>query len=390
MTRRSRSAPLGLAPHEKLVRLAAASTDVISLAGGLPDPTLFPTNELGDALFRALSHSHDSPLQYGWPEGDRELRAYVAGELERRGADVSPSDVIITSGAQQAIAIALSSIPRCRRVEVDPETYPGALDIFRGAGLRVKDEPFGAQALYVMPSVSNPLGQRMSDGRKRELLARALADRSFLIEDDAYAETWFSGEVARPLVADHRDRVFHVGTFSKTLCPGLRIGWLVPPPHLARRALREKQRLDLQANGLAQALLVEYLKSGHFESHKRRAREHYRKKARRLIDSVRRHLPNWRFVPPGGGFSLWLESGLELDDQELLETAIAQGVSFDPGRLFRISAGRLALRLCYSAIEARDIDEGVRRLAGALERYLDSSRGVARRAPPRRAGTKGS
>jgi len=378
MKRRSRSAPLGLAPHEKLVRLAAASTDVISLAGGLPDPTLFPTKELGDALFRALSRSHDSPLQYGWPEGDEALRAYVAGELERRGGDVSPSDVIITSGAQQAIAIALSSIPRCRRVEVDPETYPGALDIFRGAGLHVNDRPFGAQALYVMPSVSNPLGQRMSDGRKREILAQALAERSFVIEDDANAETWFSGELVRPLVADQRDRVFHVGTFSKTLCPGLRIGWLVPPPSLARRALREKQRLDLQANGLAQALLVEYLKNGHFESHKRRARERYRKKARRLIDSVRRHLPKLRFVPPGGGFSLWIQSELELDDEELLKAAIAHGVSFDPGRLFRVSRGGLALRLCYSAIEERDIDEGVQRLARALERCLEPARRVAR------------
>jgi 2-aminoadipate transaminase len=230
----------------------------------------------------------------------------------------------------------------------------------------------------------------MSDEEKRELVARAGAERSYVIEDDAYSETWFSGETVRPLVADERGRVFHVGTFSKTLCPGLRIGWLVPPPSLARRALREKQRMDLQANGLAQALLVEYLKSGHFEAHKRRARESYRRKARRLMTSVRRHLPELRFVPPGGGFSLWLESELELDDEQLLKAAVAHGVSFDPGRLFRVSAGRLALRLCYSAVHERDIDEGVQRLKRALRSCLDAATAPSRRTSPRASASKAS
>lgn len=361
-----KSKAVNLGERDKLARKAAAEPGVISFAGGLPDSKLFPTRELGVALQGALTN--DEALQYGWPEGAERLRAHIAGALSARGANVSPDRVIITSGAQQAIALSVAALPRKGAIGVDRESYPGALDIFRSARRALGTFEDAASAYYSMPSVSNPRGQRMDREQRKELLARAVRHHAFLIEDDAYEGTWFTGESSTPLLAEAPDRVFHIGTFSKTLCPGLRIGWLVPPPRLARRVLRQKQNFDLQANGMAQAMLERYLEGDQFAKHQRKARLRYRRKAALLMRSVARELPELRFGAPGGGFSLWLEGDFALDQKKLLATALEAGVTFDPGYLFRAQpAATLALRLCYSTVAESDIEEGARRLATALE-----------------------
>jgi 2-aminoadipate transaminase len=360
-----------LGRHDQLARLAAEKPGLISFAGGLPDPSLFPKRALSEAFFVALEAHGRSALQYGWPEGSLELREEVARQLAARGARVEPERVMITSGAQQAILVAMWAAPQRRRIGVEPESYPGALDAFRAAKaeLVALEEP--ADLYYVMPSISNPRGQPMATRVRHSLLARAKACGGYVLEDDAYDGTAFSGRTSRPLWADDPERVFHIGTFSKTLCPGLRLGWLLPPRRLARRALRRKQTQDLQTNSLSQAILVEYLKQGQFDSLKARARKHYARKAKLLQASVARHLPQFRHDAPAGGFSLWLESELECDDEHLLAAAIEHGVSFDPGRLFRTTARRgLAIRLCFSAVEAAAIDEGVARLRRALGRVV--------------------
>lgn len=340
-----KSIAVNLGKRDQLARKAAAAPGLISFAGGLPDSKLFPSRELGVALQSALND--ETALQCGWPEGAEQLRAYIAGTLSARGADVSADRVIITSGAQQAIALSVASLPRTGVIGVDVESYPGALDIFRTARKKLGTLKDAAGAYYVMPSVSNPRGQRMIRQQREELLGRAVRHRAVLIEDDAYDGTWFSGESPAPLLAEAPNRVFHIGTFSKTLCPGLRIGWLVPPLKLARRVLRQKQNLDLQANSMAQALLERYLEGDQFARHQRRARLRYRRKAAMLMRSVAKELPEMRFTAPGGGFSLWLESDFALDQKRLLASGIEAGVSFDPGYLFRARpATPLALRLC--------------------------------------------
>jgi 2-aminoadipate transaminase len=334
----------------------------------LPDPKLFPKRELGQALELVLGRQADAALQYGWPEGAEELREQVAQGLRARGAAVDATRIVITSGAQQAILLALAAVPKKGSVAVDAESYPGALDAFRAARAELVSPGERADLYYVMPSVSNPRGQRMSDAERKSLLERASRHRAYVLEDDAYDGTCFSGKSARPLLADLPERVFQIGSFSKTLCPGLRLGWLVPPPRLARSVLRRKRNQDLQANGLAQALLVEYLRRGRFEALKERARARYRRKARQLMASVRRHLPEFAFEPPIGGFSIWLESQLEHDSEELLAAAIRRGAAFDPGSMFSASRRRkLAIRLCYSTVPEADTDEGVARIAQAIK-----------------------
>jgi len=371
----SAAATVCLNARDLLARRAAETPGIISFAGGLPDPALFPKRQLAQAFVAALQSDGTAALQYGWPEGSLELRRWIAGELNGRGAQVTAERVIITNGAQQGIQIAVAAVKDRSHIGIEPESYPGALDIFRAAHAQLVSLADPAGLYYVMPSVSNPRGSTMSEPDRRALLARASGNRGFVIEDDAYQGTSFSGARQRPLLADAPERVFHVGTFSKTLCPGLRLGWLVPPPRLAKRALRHKQASDLQANGLTQALVVEYLRTGHFAKLQKRARAYYRRKLERLLEAVRRDLPQFRFDEPIGGFSLWLESDQDADDTELLEAAVEAGASFDLGRQFRHGRTRnLCVRLCFSAVPATDIDAGVARIARALRRVRPPER----------------
>ena len=371
----SSAATVCLNARDLLARRAAETPGVISFAGGLPDPVLFPKRQLTRAFVSALQSNAAAALQYGWPEGSPELRQWIADELCSRGAKVSAEQIIITSGAQQAIQIAVASVRDRARIGVEAESYPGALEIFRAAQAQLVPLSGPAGLYYVMPSVSNPRGSRMPDAERRALLARASSGKGFIIEDDAYHGTCFSGARQSPLLADAPERVFHVGTFSKTLCPGLRIGWLVPPPKLAKHALRNKQASDLQANGLAQALVLEYLRTGHFARLQTRARAHYRRKLERLLEAVRRELPQFRFDEPIGGFSLWLESEQEAEDTALLEAALQQGASFDLGQQFRLGRARnLCIRLCFSAVPAGDIEAGISRIARALRQVHSPAR----------------
>jgi len=365
-----------LSEHDQLQREAAARPDVISFAGGLPDPQLFPKRELADAFRQALDLPDSPALQYGWPEGHAGLRQAVAKRLSRRGLELDPEQVIITSGAQQAITLAARAcVVSGMEVGVPERCYPGALDAFRSRGARLTSLASRADAYYVMPSTSNPLGQVMSPMQRRQLLERARRCEAWVLEDDAYAETLFEGSAPRPLLAEAPERVFHIGTFSKALCPGLRIGWLVPPRAQFGVCLQLKQASDLQANSLTQLLLERYLAQDGFDEHLNLARRHYQQRARLLARALRRYLPELSFQDPAGGFSIWVESELVLDEHALLDAAVEQGVSFDPGRAFRWdSDARLSLRLSFSCVQESAIDQGVVRLARALRRCRTTMR----------------
>lgn len=352
---------------DQLQRKCAARPGTLMLGGGLPADELFPTEALKAAFARAL-RSPASALQYGWPEGTPDLRAWIAGRMRARGVAVDPEDVIVTAGAQQGLAIACEALlgeERGRRsVAVDDATYPAALDVFRNHGARIVGDPRDATFAYVMPTIANPHGSVMSERDRVALLERARA----IVEDDAYGELVFQ-EAAPPLASVARDRVWHVGTLSKTLCPGLRVGWLVPPRSARDGARAIKQAQDLQVGSLVQAAVSALFERFDYAAHVARSLRTYRARAAALMDAVRATFPAWRFEEPRGGFSIFVETGEEVDDARFLARAAAHGVAFDPGRLFRVAPeGRpLALRLCYSASRPAALREGVRRLARAWD-----------------------
>ncbi|MES1210158.1 MAG: PLP-dependent aminotransferase family protein, partial [Pseudomonadota bacterium] len=287
-------------------------------------------------------------------------------------------DVIITSGAQQAIALALELTARAGdAVGVGAETYPAALDLMRARRLVPVREWRGPRVRYAMPVVHNPRGDALSDAARAELLDAHGA----IIEDDAYAELRFDGPPPRPLLADAPDRVLHAGTLSKTLSPGLRIGWLVVPRRLRDPALRLKQGTDLQASSLGQAIAEAYLLGDadvpavDWDARLVRLRRFYRRRATLLLRALRAALPDWRFTAPAGGFAIWAEAPAAapvIEELSLLRHAVAEGVAFDPGSTFRPDAapGPLAVRLCFSAAPAASFDDGARRLARAWRQAI--------------------
>ncbi len=363
-------------PIDDLLRAAAADARVIGLAGGLPSESQFPKRELARAFLRVLRRAGTPALQYGWAEGSAGLRAFVAGRLRARGADTRPDDVIITSGAQQAIAIALELTARAGdAVGVGVETYPAALELMRARRLLPVCEWRGPRVRYAMPAVHNPRGDALTDATRAALLGA----RGAIIEDDAYAELRFDGPPPRPLLAEAPQRVLHVGTLSKTLSPGLRIGWLVVPRRMRERALRLKAGTDLQASSLGQAIAEAYLVGDgdlpavDWDARLVRLRRFYRRRATLLSGAVRLALPDWRFTAPAGGFAIWAEAPADaraVDELTFLQEAVQAGVAFDPGSTFRPGAAPapLAVRLCFSAAAATSFEEGARRLARAWHR----------------------
>ncbi|HUS31650.1 MAG TPA: PLP-dependent aminotransferase family protein [Kofleriaceae bacterium] len=399
-----------------LQKEAATRDDVIGLSGGLPADDLMPKDELGRALAYVATR-RDEALQYGWPEGTKQLRAWIADRLAGRGATIDPERVIITAGAQQALSLAAQMVAagtssqaniaasgsstRDARIETGAATYPGALDAFRGANVQViarcdadkqrtrhgsgdklppRDAAAGSRdtraaggggcVRYLTAGVDMPTGVAVDH---RDLLDR---DEP-LIVDEAYAELRFDGSVPRPLIADAPERVWHVGTISKTIAPGLRVGWLIPPEAEHDAVLELKSAADLHTASISQAALSRLLGTLDYDALVARARAAYADRAERAVRALRQHASGLEFAEPAGGFSIWIETGERRDEADFLEAALAERVMVDPGSLFRPEPDdRLAFRISYSNAPIDVIDEGIRRLARALR----SSKVVARAA----------
>jgi 2-aminoadipate transaminase len=355
---------------ELMTREAAADPRVLALGAGLPASEWMPRETLTQAFADLMADPEqgNQALQYGWPEGHEGLRRFIADRLRGRGVSLRTDEVIITSGAQQALMVAAMTLRRvqaARQMQVDHETYPSALDLFRDRGfeLTAAESPLA----YALPAMSLPRGQRMGAAQRQRLLER---QDVIIIEDDAYAELPFDGNVPRPLVADARNRVWHVGTFSKVLCPGLRVGWLIPPAEHAREALNVKQEIDLHTSGLSQSLTLAFLQRESLDQRLRGLRAFYLERAQALAAAFTSHFPGWSMTPPEGGFSLWVVPDEDKDEAKLMALALEEGVSFDPGSMFRFdgSATPLALRMCFSCNSPSELHEGVARLSKAWHR----------------------
>ncbi|MBL8949217.1 MAG: PLP-dependent aminotransferase family protein [Myxococcaceae bacterium] len=346
---------------DKLLRAAAHKRGIISFAGGLPAAETFPRAELALAAEAATTTMGEAPLQYDWPEGRPQLRALIAERLKARGARVDAEDVHITNGAQDGLSLALEVLG-ASEIYVDRATYPGALDVFEAKGLHVVSTRTSA-VWYVMPAVHNPYGWSMSAARRAQALTAGI-----IIEDDAYADLYFDGRPRRPLLADAPHKTFSIGTFSKTVSPGLRVGWLVAPQPWRARLREAKARRDLQAGGLAQAMIERLITQTGFDERLEKLRRHYRARCERLLELLPQ-LPGIRFGLPEGGFSVWVETEATETDERLLARCLGRGVAFDPGTLFRAEPhahSKLAFRLSFSAVAVEHMQEGISRLASAL------------------------
>ncbi len=387
----------------------SARSDVISLAAGTPDPALYPVEEFCSLLIAQLRADGGRLLQHCPIEGLDSLRASLAlwlsrrwqelqavhGVAARQGADLESDQVMVLSGSQQGLWLAARTLlAPGETVLVEMPTYLGALRVFAAAGLRVVGvhcdregmlpealhaalERYRPRLIYCLPTFQNPSGTTMSLGRRQTLLELAHRYQTPILEDDPYGELFYGDEPPPPLAAlDQSGSVLYLGTCSKMLFPGVRLGWMIAPRPVIGQLGLLRQYIDLHANTPSQAALDGLLREGLLDAHLERVRQCYREKRDLLAESLSvsgRGLMHWR--TPEGGYYLWcaLEGGLRTRD--LQEEAARLGVAFVPGDAFYPGVGgEDHVRLNFTGPDAASLEEAARRLGVALERLSRRTR----------------
>lgn len=367
--------------------------DMISFAGGMPAPELFPYAAIEQALQAALGTPAKSlaALQYGPSEGYGPLRALLAESLQAEGIRAEARQVITTTGSQQGIdMVARALVNPGDLVVVGEPTFLGALQSFSGFEARYATVPLDDEGMrtdvlaevlaqhkpkliYTIPSFQNPTGVSMSEPRKREVYALARAHGVPILEDDPYGELYFGPERPSTIKSlDDEGGVILARTFSKVLAPGLRVGYMVVPDALLPRLMPIKQAADLHTSSLDQALVYELLAADVMPAHLARLREVYRQRRDLMLQALAEHFPkNVRWTHPEGGLFVWVTLPDGLESTQVLEQAVAQKVAFIPGHAFyALGGGKNTCRLNFSCASESNIREGVKRLAGVLERAI--------------------
>ncbi len=367
--------------------------DMISFAGGLPAPELFPAEEITAAAERALVEAPLATLQYGPTEGYGPLRELVAGWLERLGITTPAGQLVITAGSQQGLdMIGRLLIDPGAPVAVEEPTYLGALQAWQtnmpnylrvpvdadGLDVEALEAMLASGArprfLYVVSCFQNPTGVTLAPARRQRLIELAARYGLPIIEDDPYGELYYEGERTTPLaaldIAMHGElrHVVYLGTLSKLLAPGLRVGWMVAPQALLDRLVMLKQGLDLHTGSMAQAVAYYACRDGLLERQVPRLRAVYGERRDAMLAALEGALPaGTAWTRPTGGMFLWLTLPEEVDAEALLERALAEKVAFVPGRSFHPGGGGAnTMRLNFSHSGPAQIAEGVRRLGVAM------------------------
>jgi 2-aminoadipate transaminase len=381
--------------------------EMISFAGGLPAPEAFPVAEFQAASQSILAEHGPQALQYSTTEGYRPLRDMIARHTARYGIAVEPENVLITSGSQQALdLIGKIFINPGDYLLVERPTYIGALQAWNAyqaeyMTIALDDEGLqtdelegvlraGPKFIYVLPNFHNPAGVTLTLERRQRLVE--LADRYGvpLIEDDPYGQLRYDGDHLPPLVVldgqlRTRERVsfsgnvLYLSTFSKTLAPGLRLGWVVAPAEVIQRLVQAKQGADLHTSTLVQMIAYEVAHGGFLDRHVQLIRTIYRERRDAMLAALRKYFPTGvHWTTPQGGLFLWVTLPEPADATEILQAAIAEHVAFVPGSsFFADGSGHNTFRLNFSNATPARIEEGIQRLGGVLAHALAGSAAVA-------------
>lgn len=380
--------------------------EVISFAGGLPASEVFPTERFREACCKVLAEKPHLALQYGATEGYEPLREMIARHIARYGIKAQSENVMITSGSQQALdLIGKLLINSGDRVLVEAPTYLGALQAFNVYGAEYLTVPsdedglrsdlverplrLGPKFMYVLPNFQNPGGTTLSEGRRHELVLLADKYGIPIVEDDPYGQLRYEGEHLTPLVVLDRENlrrdqgysignVLYLSTFSKTLAPGLRLGWIVAPPEVIAKLVQLKQGSDLHSSTFVQIVAYEVARDNFLDEHVKLIRRIYRERRDVMLEALSQFFPTEvTWTRPKGGLFLWVTLPEGADAQELFDAAVRENVAFVPGECFyapngnREAANR-QMRLNFSAAPPDQIREGIRRLSIAVKQQLES------------------
>ncbi len=362
---------------------------IISFAGGLPSPKTFPIPEFAAACEKVLREDGQAALQYAASEGYGPLREAVAAMLPWQ---VDPAQVLITTGSQQGLdLVAKVLIDTGSRFLVETPTYLGALQAFapmepevvsvasddEGVDIddlaRKADHASPARLLYVLPNFQNPTGRTMTEARRAALSSRAAALGLPLIEDNPYGDLWFDAPPALPLTARNPDGCLYLGSFSKVLAPGLRLGFLVAPKAIYPKLLQAKQAVDLHTPIFNQRMVAEVMKGGFLDRHVPTIRALYKSQRDAMLAALTREMAGLdvQWNTPVGGMFLWARLPAGLNAVDLLPKAVDKGVAFVPGAAFYAdNADARTLRLSFVTASVSQIDAGIAALAQTVREAL--------------------
>jgi 2-aminoadipate transaminase len=369
----------------------AERPDILSFAGGLPAPELFPIDAVSRAHSEVFAREGQAALQYSTTEGFLPLREWISARMGQRGLTVPPDQLLITNGSQQGIdLVGKVLLDRGDTVVVENPSYLAALQAFSGfeaklavvgsddLGMKVdeleevilREKP---KLIYVIPEFNNPKGTSLAQERRLQLVRLAQKHRVPVLEDDPYGEIRFRGETPKPLAAlDDQGVVIYLSTFSKTLAPGMRIGWIAMPKSLVRGLTISKQATDLHSSTVSQRAIAHLLETFDLDGHLAKIRDVYRVRGEAMLRALETELPKGtRWTRPEGGLFIWVRLPDGLDTQKLLPRALDQKVAFVPGHaFFAANPEPEYMRLNFSNRPEPLIAEGMARLGRVVKDAL--------------------
>ncbi|MFW5714186.1 MAG: PLP-dependent aminotransferase family protein [Brevefilum sp.] len=390
---------IGSSAIRELLKLTSLP-DVISFAGGLPAPDVFPIEKFKEAADIVLTEMGESALQYGTTEGYLPLREMIARNASKYGIQISADNVLITSGSQQALdLLGRIFINRGDRVLVESPTYLGAIQAWNAYGVKYVTIPFdedgmhtdllesrlrtGIKFIYVLPNFQNPTGVTLSRDRRKQLVDMADAYGVPIVEDDPYGQLRYEGEHLPPVVVlddemrakevpIYSGNVIYTSTFSKILAPGLRLAWVVAPSEVIKKLVQAKQGADLHTSTFNQYLAYQVANSEWMKSHICLIRKTYRERRDVMIKALEQYMPEGvQWTEPKGGLFLWVTLPKSINTAEIFTKAVEAKVAFVPGGSFHpVGGGENTMRLNFSNTSPEMTMEGIKRLAQVIKDYL--------------------
>jgi 2-aminoadipate transaminase len=365
--------------------------EVISFAGGLPSPTTFPVERIREATLKVLADNPQTALQYGPTEGFAPLREWIAARLARRGAAIEPSRVLVTTGSQQGLdLLGKCLIDEGSKVLVETPSYLGAMQSFAlfqpdyapmpADGQGIDTDALTPQLLqdgrlmYCVPDFQNPTGLRLPLQRRKTLVEKAAAANVPVVEDDPYGELSYSGETLPSLLSLNPQGGIYMGSFSKVLSPGMRLGYIVAPQPLFAKLVQAKQAADLHTPLFTQRIVHEMVKDGFLYVHIPTIRDLYSRQCRCMLNAMAQHFPKQaQWTKPDGGMFIWVTLPHGIDTGKLLDKAAARNVVFVPGKSFFARNAQLnTLRLSFVTVPQEKIEAGIETLGALLREEIDA------------------
>ncbi len=373
--------------------------DIISFAGGMPAPELFPAREVREACDYLMNVPElaQRALQYGPTEGYGPFKEWLAHMMRKYKLPAEEENILVTSGSQQALdLVGKMFLDHGDVIITERPTYLGALQAWRAYGpeivtvpmddngMRVDELPALLEKLpkkpkfiYVLPNFHNPAGVTLSFERRQKLVHIAAEQGFFIVEDDPYGELRFEGADILPIVSLHKENVVYLSTLSKTLSPGMRLGWVVAPARIINMLVKGKQGADLHTGIFQQAIAHDICSRGFLRVHIQKIRDTYRHRRTVMLEAMEKYFPKGiKWTRPQGGLFLWVVLPEGANTAEMLQEAIENKVAFVPGNAFYPDdTGYTTLRLTFATATPEKIEEGIERLGDTIRKHL-AAKGV--------------